>query len=54
MVNHTEQIEKSTKDIAKLEKELVVEEQQLEVIDESVRGNAYVTVMDDCLLIRPR
>ncbi|CAE7140346.1 unnamed protein product [Rhizoctonia solani] len=37
-VNHTEQIEKSTREIAKLEKELVVEEKQLEIIAESVKG----------------
>ncbi|CUA72888.1 Structural maintenance of chromosomes protein 4 [Rhizoctonia solani] len=38
IINHTEQIEKSTKDIAKLEKDLVVEENQLQVIADSVKG----------------
>ncbi|ELU39447.1 Subunit of the condensin complex, which reorganizes chromosomes during cell division [Rhizoctonia solani AG-1 IA] len=38
IVNHTEQLEKSTKELARLEKELVVEEEQLEIIAESVKG----------------
>ncbi|CAE6448952.1 unnamed protein product [Rhizoctonia solani] len=42
IVNHTEQLEKSTKELARLEKELVVEEKQLEVIAESVKGKTQI------------
>ncbi|KAF8753966.1 SMC proteins Flexible Hinge Domain [Rhizoctonia solani] len=42
IVNHTEQLEKSTKELARLEKELVVEEEQLEIIAESVKGKTQI------------
>ena len=38
MTNHAEQIEKSTKELAKLEKVLVTEEKELEVIADSLKG----------------
>ncbi|KAG9089736.1 hypothetical protein FRC06_001412 [Ceratobasidium sp. 370] len=42
IVNHTEQIEKSTAELAKLEKELVAEEKELEVIANSLKGKTQV------------
>ncbi|KAG8744660.1 hypothetical protein FRC10_009693 [Ceratobasidium sp. 414] len=42
IVNYTEQIEKSTAELAKLEKELVAEEKELEVIANSLKGKTQV------------
>lgn len=38
MTNHAEQIEKSTKELARLEKVLVTEEKELEAIADSLKG----------------
>lgn len=38
MTNHAEQIDKSTKELAKLEKVLVAEEKELEAIADSLKG----------------
>ena len=45
-MNYTEQIEKSTKELAKLEKELVVEEKELEAIADSLKGENHFTHID--------
>ncbi|KAG9079604.1 hypothetical protein FS749_008379 [Ceratobasidium sp. UAMH 11750] len=42
IVNYTEQIEKSTAELAKLDKELVAEEKELEVIANSLKGKTQV------------
>ncbi|KAG8710414.1 hypothetical protein FRC09_000152 [Ceratobasidium sp. 395] len=42
IVNHTEQVEKSTAELAKLNKELLAEEKELEVIANSLKGKTQV------------
>jgi hypothetical protein len=50
VVNHTEQIEKSTRELAKLEKELIAEEKELEVIANNLKGTSICSSYELCCL----